>query len=303
MIDTITTVQTPRGRRPRTAGGGPGSALARLDVDLGLQGFGLIGARSRSRWSGQERRRFGLDAIAAFLVVWFTRCSSEVLGTGRRGPSALLPGIPRRAGELETPVGCGSCYSDLLRSLLVAGLLPFWYLAGLVVDVCSTELIRRVGDRGGRDARDPRERTPRRLAPGRVDSRGKSLPPPPLLPLSLEGAGRVIAFAEREPLLSREARDELAGIADVLSRGGDEPRARLLAIAAWCSSRRMKLAVFEARGRPRWTRLAELLGRGSRRASRARGPASTVAGPCIVTVQRPRASARERELSSALVAG
>ena len=46
----------------------------------------------------------------------------------------------------------------------------------------------------------------------------------------------MIAFAEREPLLSRERADELAGIAGVLSRG-EEPRARLLAIAAWLLGR------------------------------------------------------------------
>ena len=59
---------------------------------------------------------------------------------------------------------------------------------------------------------------------------------PPSLALTLEEQGAVIAFAEREPLLSRERADELAGLADVLANG-DEPRARPLAIAAWLLGR------------------------------------------------------------------
>lgn len=231
MIDTIHAVQTPEGVDLALRVAGPVPRSLAWVVDLGLQGFGLIGAQiAISMLLGGSGVAFGLDAIAAFLVVWFYPVFFEVLGHGQTPGKRMLR--IRVVQENGTPVGWSA--SVLRNFLLVADFLPFLYLAGLV-SMCVDPSFRRLGDLAAGTLVIHADERRGIWRAGRV-AVAEGPAAPPSLPLTLEEQGAVIAFAEREPLLSRERADELAGIADVLSRG-EEPRARLLAIAAWLLGR------------------------------------------------------------------
>jgi len=148
MIDTIHAVPDARGRRPGTAVAGPVPRSLAWTVRLGLQGLRPDRRADRDLdGPGQERRRLRLDAIAAFLVVWFYPVLFEVLGHGQT-PGKRMLRIPRRAGE-RTPVGWSA--SVLRNFLLVADFCRSCISQGWCRCV-STKSFRRLGDlaAGGR---------------------------------------------------------------------------------------------------------------------------------------------------------
>jgi len=231
MIDTIHALQTPEGVDLALRVAGPVPRALAWAVDLGLQLFGLAGVQVLIGAAfGGSGLALGLDAIVVFAVLWFYPVLFEVLGHGQTPGKRMLR--IRVVQENGTPVGWAS--SVLRNFLLVADFLPFLYLAGLV-SMCVDPSFRRLGDlAAGTLVSHADERRSAWRAGRAAVAEGPAAPP--TLPLTLEEQGAVIAFAEREPLLSRERADELAGIADVLA-GGEEPRSRLLAIAAWLLGR------------------------------------------------------------------
>ena len=231
MIDTIHAVQTPEGVDLALRVAGPVPRALAWAVDLGLQIFGLAGVQMLiGAGFGGSGFAFGLDAITAFAVIWFYPVLFEVLGHGQTPGKRMLR--IRVVQENGTPVGWAS--SVLRNFLLTADFLPFLYLAGLI-SMCVDPSFRRLGDLAAGTLVIHADERRGAWRAGRA-AVGEGPATPPSLPLTLEEQGAVIAFAEREPLLSRERADELAGIAEVLTRG-DEPRSRLLAIAAWLLGR------------------------------------------------------------------
>jgi uncharacterized RDD family membrane protein YckC len=231
MIDTIHAVQTPEGVDLALRVAGPVPRALAWAVDLSLQGFGLIGVQIAIGSSlGGSGFAVGLDLIATFTVLWFYPVLFEVLGHGQTPGKRMLR--IRVVQENGTPVGWSA--SVLRNFLLVADFLPFLYLAGLV-SMCVDHSFRRLGDLAAGTLVIHADEQRGAWRAGRVAA-AVGPAAPPSLALTLEEQGAVIAFAEREPLLSRERADELAGLADVLANG-DEPRARLLAIAAWLLGR------------------------------------------------------------------
>lgn len=231
MIDTIHAVQTPEGVDLALRVAGPVPRALAWAVDLGLQGFGLLGVQIAIGTSlGGSGFAVGLDLIAAFLVIWFYPVLFEVLGHGQTPGKRMLR--IRVVQENGTPVGWSA--SVLRNFLLVADFLPFLYLAALV-SMCVDHSFRRLGDLAAGTMVIHADEQRGAWRAGRAAA-AVGPAAPPSLALTLEEQGAVIAFAEREPLLSRERADELAGLADVLANG-DEPRARLLAIAAWLLGR------------------------------------------------------------------
>ena len=229
MIDTIHAVQTPEGVDLSLPVAGPVPRALAYGLDFLIQGSFLSAVQSVLFAAGSSGFAVGLNLIAVFLIYWFYPVCFEVLWHGQT-PGKRIVGL-RVVQENGTPVGWPA--STLRNFLLVADFLPLLYLAG-VTAMCLDPSFRRLGDlaagtlvvhvdRPARTIREPE------LALG-------ERPHPPPLQLTLEEQGAVIAFAERSPLLSVARADELAAIPTVLTRG-EEPRGRLLAIAAWLLGR------------------------------------------------------------------
>jgi hypothetical protein len=119
----------------------------------------------------------------------------------------------------------------LRNFLLVADFLPLFYLAGLVAMI-SDASFRRLGDLAAGTlvvyADAPR---------ARVTPIPDVTPVAPPFPLTLEEQAAVIAFAERASSLSAERVAELSEIPRSLT-AGDDPRASLIAQAAWLVGRK-----------------------------------------------------------------
>jgi len=227
MLDTIHAVQTPEGvdLALRVAGPVPRALAWAVDASLQLGVaaamwilFGMIG--------GLAGLGLGLVLIAQFLVMWFYPVLFEVRAHGQT-PGKRMLGL-RVVQENGTPVGVAA--SVLRNFLLVADFLPLLYLAGLVSMIADPSF-RRLGDLAAGTlvvyADPPRVRLA--VIPDVT-------PVPPPFPLTLEEQAAVIAFAQRADSLSAERAAELASIPRQLA-GDDEPRARLIAQAAYLVGR------------------------------------------------------------------
>ncbi|HTO54524.1 MAG TPA: RDD family protein [Myxococcota bacterium] len=225
MIDTLHAVQTPEGVDLSLPVAGPLPRALAYWLDLLIQGTGLSAFQSALFAAGRSGFAIGLNLIVVFLSYWFYPVLFEVLARGQT-PGKRIVGL-RVVQENGTPVGWPS---SLLRNfLLVADFLPIFYLAG-ITSMCLDSSFRRLGDLGAGTLVV-------HVEPAKPRARQAELtlferPLPPAIALTLEEQGAVIAFAERAPLLSSARAEELAAIPASLTHG-DEPRARLLAIAAW----------------------------------------------------------------------
>ncbi len=227
MLDTIHAVQTPEGVDLVLRAAGPVPRGLAWITDTLLQGaitFGLsfaVGILGLTGGFGM-----GLFLIAIFVLVWFYPVIFEVRAHGQT-PGKRLLGL-RVVQENGTPVGWSE--SVLRNFLLVADFLPLFYLAGLVTMFLDPSF-RRLGDLAAGTlvvyADAPRTK---------VAAIGDVIPLAPPVALTLEEQTAVIAFAERATSLTPERALELAQIADALS-GGDDPPARLRAIAAYLIGR------------------------------------------------------------------
>jgi uncharacterized RDD family membrane protein YckC len=229
MIDTIHAVQTPEGVDLSLPVAGPVPRALAYALDIAIQSAGLGAVQTVLLGAGASGFAFGLGLIAAFLANWFYAVCFEVLYHGQT-PGKRIVGL-RVVQENGTPIGWPA--SVLRNFLRVADFLPLLYLAG-ITSMCLDPSFRRLGDLAAGTLVVHAERLKRKLRDAEIAIAERPLPPP--LPLTLEEQGAVIAFAERAPLLSRARADELAEIPAALT-GGGEPRARLLAMAAWLLGR------------------------------------------------------------------
>jgi uncharacterized RDD family membrane protein YckC len=229
MIDTIHTVQTPEGVDLSLPVAGPVPRALAYALDVAIQSAGLAGVQTVLFAAGGSGFALGLSAIAAFLVNWFYAVCFEVLSHGQT-PGKRIVGL-RVVQENGTPIGWPA--SVLRNFLRVADFLPLLYLAG-ITSMCLDASFRRLGDLAAGTLVVHAEQRQRRARDAGIPIEERPVPPP--LPLTLEEQGAVIAFAERAPLLSSARTHELAAIPAALTRGA-EPRARLLAMAAWLLGR------------------------------------------------------------------
>ena len=229
MIDTIHAVQTPEGVDLSLPVAGPVPRALAFALDSLVQAAGFWAVQVAIFAAGAGEFAIGLNYIAAFLVSWFYPVCFEVLYHGQT-PGKRIVGL-RVVQENGTPIGWPA--SVLRNFLRVADFLPVMYLAG-ITSMCLDPSFRRLGDlaAGTLVVHAQRSRRPQRDAQIAIEER----PQPPPVALTLEEQGALIAFAERAPLLSTARTAELAAIPEALTRG-DEPRARLLAIAAWLLGR------------------------------------------------------------------
>lgn len=228
MLDTIHAVQTPEGVDLALPVAGPVPRALAYALDVMIQGVGLSSAQTVLFSAGQSGFATGLYLIAVFLASWFYPVLFEVLSHGQT-PGKRIVGL-RVVQENGTPIGWSS--SVLRNFLLVADFLPLLYLAG-IVSMCVDTSFRRLGDLAAGTLVVHAQRA-RKVRAKQVEIAERPAPPP--LSLTLEEQGAVIAFAERAPFLSAERADELARIPTALT-GADEPRSRLLSIAAWLLGR------------------------------------------------------------------
>jgi uncharacterized RDD family membrane protein YckC len=229
MIDTIHAVQTPEGVDLALPVAGPVPRALAYAIDLVIQSVGLSSVQTILFSAGQSGFAVGLYLIAGFLANWFYPVLFEVLSHGQT-PGKRILGI-RVVHENGTPVGWSA--SVLRNFLMVADFLPVLYLAG-ITSMCIDASFRRLGDLAAGTLVVHAERPSRRLRKREVEIAERPVPPP--VPLTLDEQGAVIAFAERAPYLSNARAAELAAIPAALT-GADEPRARLLSIAAWLLGR------------------------------------------------------------------
>jgi uncharacterized RDD family membrane protein YckC len=229
MIDTIHAVQTPEGVDLSLPVAGPVPRALAYALDVAIQSFGLLVVQTLLFAAGASGFAFGLYRIAIFVTVWFYPVCFEVLSHGQT-PGKRIVGL-RVVQENGTPIGWPA--SALRNFLLVADFLPLLYLAG-ITSMCVDTSFRRLGDLAAGTLVVHAERSTRRIRDAEIAIAERPVPPP--LSLTLEEQGAVIAFAERAPFLSSARTEELAAIPGALTRG-EEPRARLLAIAAWLLGR------------------------------------------------------------------
>lgn len=229
MIDTIHAVQTPEGVDLALPVAGPAPRALAYAVDLLIQGVGLSSMQTILLSAGESGFAVGLYLIAGFLTNWFYPVLFEVLSQGQT-PGKRIVGL-RVVHENGTPVEWSA--SVLRNFLLVADFLPLLYLAG-IVSMCVDASFRRLGDLAAGTLVVHAERRSPKLRARQVEISERPAPPP--FALTLEEQGAVIAFAERAPFLSSARAAELAAIPAALT-GTDEPRARLLSIAAWLLGR------------------------------------------------------------------
>ncbi|HKC49227.1 MAG TPA: RDD family protein [Myxococcota bacterium] len=225
MIDTIHAVQTPEGVDLALPVAGPAPRALAYALDLLIQSVGLSSVQTVLFSAGQSGFAIGLYLIAGFLVNWFYPVLFEVLSHGQT-PGKRIVGL-RVVHEDGTPVAWSA--SVLRNFLMVADFLPLLYLAG-ITSMCVDASFRRLGDLAAGTLVVHAERPTRKLRAKRLELQERPLPPP--FALTLDEQGAVIAFAERAPFLSSARAAELAAIPAALT-GADEPRARLLSIAAW----------------------------------------------------------------------
>lgn len=229
MIDTIHAVQTPEGVDLSLPVAGPVPRALAYALDVSIQSAALGMLQTALLTSGGGGFAIGVSLIAAFLSNWFYGVCFEVLAHGQT-PGKRVVGL-RVVQENGTPVGWPA---SILRNFLrFADFLPLFYLAG-ITSMCLDPSFRRLGDLAAGTLVVHAERRRRAVRDAAIEIAERPVPPP--LPLTLEEQSAVIAFAERVPQLSSARTDELAEIPAVLTRGG-EPRARLLAMAAWLLGR------------------------------------------------------------------
>jgi uncharacterized RDD family membrane protein YckC len=229
MLDTIHAVQTPEGVDLALPVAGPAPRALAYAIDLLIQGVALSSVQTVLFSAGGSGFAIGVYLIAVFVMNWFYPVLFEVLSHGQT-PGKRVLGI-RVLHENGTPVGWSA--SVLRNFLMVADFLPFLYLAG-IVSMCVDTSFRRLGDLAAGTLVVHAERPSRKLRARQVEIAERPAPPP--IALTLDEQGAVIAFAERAPFLSSARSEELAAIPTALT-GGDEPRARLLSIAAWLLGR------------------------------------------------------------------
>jgi uncharacterized RDD family membrane protein YckC len=168
----------------------------------------------------------GLYLIGLFALIWFYPVFFEVRAHGQT-PGKRLLGL-RVLQENGTPVGWSA--SVLRNFLLVADFLPLLYLAGLV-SMISDPSFRRLGDLAAGTLVVYADAPRAQLTP--IPDVTPLAPP---FPLTIEEQAAVVAFAERAASLSAERAAEIAAIPRSLA-GDDDPRARLIAQAAYLVGR------------------------------------------------------------------
>ena len=224
MLDTLHAVETPEGvdLNLRVAGPVPRAfawvadtllrTIILATLALLLASFGLFGQ--------------GLLLIGSFVTWWFFPVLFEVYAAGRT-PGKRLMGL-MVVHEDGTPVGWSA---SILRNFLrVVDFLPAFYSVGLVSMLMDASF-RRLGDLAAGTVvvyADP-VRPPAAEVP-------ETVPLAPPLPLARAEQRAVIAVAERAPFLTPERATELASIPTPLL-DDDEPRLRLVRMAAWLSGR------------------------------------------------------------------
>ncbi|MET0066255.1 MAG: RDD family protein [Candidatus Thiodiazotropha sp.] len=164
----------------------------------------------------------GIILIGVFLIEWFYPVVFEIRSGATPGKRAMGLVVIQEQGLPVTPGA--SMLRNLLRSV---DFLPFLYATGVVSMLCSRRF-QRLGD----------------LAAGtlvvyRDEPSAFNDPPPvqalkPPVSLSEEEQWLLLAFAERGEGLTRERREELAGlVAPVTGRRGEAGVNALYAYAHW----------------------------------------------------------------------
>ena len=224
MLDTLHAVETPEGvdLNLRVAGPVPRAFAWVVDTLLRTMILGTLAVLFASfGLLGQ-----GLLMIGTFVTWWFFPVLFEVYAAGRT-PGKRLMGL-MVVHEDGTPVGWSA---SILRNFLrVVDFLPAFYTVGLVSMLMDSSF-RRLGDLAAGTVvvyADP-VRPPAAEVP-------ETAPLAPPVPLALEEQRAVIAFAERAPFLTPERATELASIPTPLL-DDDDPRQRLVRMAAWLSGR------------------------------------------------------------------
>ena len=224
MLDTLHAVETPEGVDLNLRAAGPVPRAFAWVVDTLLRSTILVALAMVLASFGMFGQ--GLLMIATFVVWWFFPVLFEIYARGRT-PGKRLMGLTV-VHEDGTPVGWSA---SILRNFLrVVDFLPLFYAVGLVSMLLDASF-RRLGDLAAGTLvvyADP-VRPPAAEIP-------ETAPLAPPVPLALDEQRAVIAFAERAPFLTAERASELASIPTPLL-AGDEPRQRLVRMAAWLSGR------------------------------------------------------------------
>lgn len=222
MIDTVRTVETPEGIALELRPAGPVARAMAWFLDMIIRIAIYIAAGMVLSFLGKAG--LGIMAILIFLLEWFYPVLFEALWEGRTpGKRALGLQVLMEDGR---PEGWGPA---MLRSLLMfVDFLPALYGAGLVAMLAGREG-RRIGDLAAGTVVVHAPQAPARQ-PALAGAARPMLPP---VPLSLEEQRAIAAFAEREPSLTPERAEELAGLLEPLTgETGAGGVARLQAMAA-----------------------------------------------------------------------
>ena len=199
VLDTLSPVETPEGIELHLRPAGVVSRSLAYTIDFGIRlvifsvvSFVVVPAGEFG---------FGILLIVYFLLEWIYPVLFEVLANGAT-PGKKMMGL-WVVNDDGTPI---SWSSSMLRNIFrAADFLPFMYSAGLITMACSSQF-RRLGDIVAGTLVVYHAREESRSVP---DSQG-SRPVP--MPLSKEEQLAVVAFRERESVLSTGRRQELADI-------------------------------------------------------------------------------------------
>lgn len=219
-LDSRLALETPEGIDLQLSPAGPLLRALAFAIDLALRGALSLLALALLGQLGELG--IGLGLILLFLLNWWYMVLFEVLNQGRSPGKQLLDLCVIH--EDGTPVGWGAA---LLRNLLrFVDMLPFGYACGLLASLANPRF-QRLGDLAAGTLVIHR---PRAL-PSVVPEALEAVP----APWRLDGETRraLLAFAERQPRLSVERREELAGLlAPLLGVSAAEAPRRLQQIAA-----------------------------------------------------------------------
>jgi uncharacterized RDD family membrane protein YckC len=221
MLDTRLQVETPEGVELSLPVAGPVIRTMAWIVDFSIRtGLALLGMFLLVLGS----TGLGLYSIFMFAVSWFYPVFFEVRYRGAT-PGKMTFGL-RVLHDNGTPVGWQAA---MIRS--VVGFVDVIPAIGLISSLCHPSF-KRLGDMAAGTVVVHTERGNL----GSIEFKETGIAPPvTLLP---EEQRAVVEFAERAPMLTLQRRDELAGIAEPLTAGSEEPHRKLLAQAAWIAGHR-----------------------------------------------------------------
>ncbi len=226
MLDTTRSIETPEGVTLDLAPAGPVIRAQAWLWDFLIRAVLYIVYGVGCAFLGNTG--FGVWSILVVLTEWFYPVAFEVLGNGRT-PGKRVAGL-RVIMDDGAPV---TWSASLARNfLLTADMLPLFYFSGLL-SMLLTRDAKRLGD----------------LAAGTVVVHAEPPPPPRRLPkgdielprtrLTLEEQRAVVAFAERQSTFSPQRAEELADLAEGLTRApGPDGVQRLMAFARGLLGRR-----------------------------------------------------------------